>query len=91
MISHERLNRRSASVSGESRQVTESGVTEPGLQADYCDLDVRIWHFSPSEVTSPNPVSVQLKSPYNMKVQQEKAPTTWRGPLAFPLFAMPPD
>jgi hypothetical protein len=34
MRSHERLNRRSASVSGESRQVTESGVTEPGLQAD---------------------------------------------------------
>ncbi len=33
MRSHERLNRRSASVSGESRQVTESGVTEPGLQA----------------------------------------------------------
>ena len=34
MRSHERLNRRSANVSGESRQVTESGVTEPGLQAD---------------------------------------------------------
>ena len=33
MRSHERLNRRSASVSGECCQVTETGVTEPGLQA----------------------------------------------------------
>ena len=34
MKSHERLNRRSASVSGKCYQVTESGVTEPGLQAN---------------------------------------------------------
>jgi hypothetical protein len=34
MRSHERLNRRSASISGKYYQVTESGVTEPGLQAN---------------------------------------------------------
>ena len=34
MRSHERLNRRSASILGEYSQVTESWVTEPGLQAD---------------------------------------------------------
>src|SRR5689334_9060125 len=33
MRSHERLNRRSTSISGKCYQVTESGVTEPGLQA----------------------------------------------------------
>ena len=34
MRRHERLNHRSTSISGECCQVTESGVTEPGLQAD---------------------------------------------------------
>jgi hypothetical protein len=34
MRSRERRNRRSASIWGECSQVTEYGVTEPGLQAD---------------------------------------------------------